>query len=135
MTPKKVMVHYRINCSKSSDLENFGWNVQNITCRAFFLLSFCWKIPISYPNSNIPRNKDLWNSLSSYMLKSKVNLRNLYFSIFLNSDTKLVFFNTNWVGTMPLKWYFGQSNQNLWNSSKIQYFSSCYLWWFYKKLW
>ena len=35
-------------CANSSDLEYFGWFVQNITYGAFFPLSFCWKIQNLY---------------------------------------------------------------------------------------
>ena len=94
-------------CAKSPDLECFGWIIQNITYGAFFPLSFCQKIQISYQNLKILRNKEFWNSLSSYMLCSKVIFKILFFSIFLNHDMKFVFFDKNWVGKMPHKWYFG----------------------------
>ena len=39
------------------------------------------------------RKIEFWNSLSSYMLNNgMVNFKNLYFSIFWNSDVKIVFF-------------------------------------------
>ena len=64
--------------AKSSDLEYFGWFVQNITYGAYFPLNFSQKMQISYQNWNILRNKDFWNWLSSYILDSKVNFKNLY---------------------------------------------------------
>ena len=114
--------------AKSSDLEYFCCFVQNITYGAFFPLSFCQKIQISYQNLKILRNIDFWNSLSSYMLNSIVNFKILCFSIFLDSHMKFVFFDKNWVGKMPHKWYFWQIIKNIpnqmifreqWSSRKI----------------
>ena len=108
--------------AKLSDLEYFCCFVQNITYGAFFLLSFCQKIQFLYQNLKILRNMDFWNSLSSYMLNSKVIFKNLYFSKFLNSDIKLVIFDKNWAGKMPHKWQFGRIYKIILNQTSLDEF-------------
>ena len=82
-----------------------------------------WKrIQISYQDLRLLRNIDIWNSLSSYMLDSKVIFKNPYVSIFFNSDLKFVFFNKNWEGKMPHKWYFAKSNQIIPNQTSLREF-------------
>ena len=84
-------------CTKLFDLGYFSWFVQIITYGAFFVLNFCQKIKISYQNLKTLRNKDFWNSLTSYMLDRKKIFQNLYFLIILNSYMKFVFLTkTEW---------------------------------------
>ena len=74
-----IIAHDRTNLS---DLEYFGWFVQNITYGVFFPLNFCQKIQKSNQNLKILRNKDFWNSLSSYMLCSKVIFKTFFSQYF-----------------------------------------------------
>ena len=63
---------------------------------------------------------NFWNSLRFLHFKQQGKIQKPYIPILFNSATKLVFFGQNWVGKMPHKWYFGQTNQIIPNQTSLR---------------
>ena len=93
LTPKKFMVYYRLNSHKIVWFGIFWLDYPKYHLWGILSTQFLSKNTNFILEFKIIEKKEFWNSLSSYMLSSKVIFKTLYFSIILNSKMEFVFFD------------------------------------------